>query len=236
MAKTYKHSGDLGDVIYALPAIRALGGGILYLDPQGGLSSPLLKWEGRDCTKLSAKTIDSIIPLLSRQPYIREVRHWHGEPVDYDLDQFRLHLNYNNLSDSHLAAFKIPFTERDTPWIAIDAPVSIPNRTIVIARSLRYHGNDTFWESKLPVIKEHSVFVGLPREHEIFVETFGHDVPYWPTADIVALTRVLAGCLQFIGNQGLPHAIAEATKKDLINEVFRPYPGAVFNRPGAQYV
>lgn len=39
MAKTFKHSGDLGDIIFALPAVRALGGGILYLDPDGGFSN-----------------------------------------------------------------------------------------------------------------------------------------------------------------------------------------------------
>ncbi|MDP9172633.1 MAG: hypothetical protein M3O30_02045 [Planctomycetota bacterium] len=226
----------MGDVIYALPTIRALGGGVLYLDPRGGLSSPLVKWAGRSCTKLNAAAIESIKPLLSCQPYIQEVRHWNGEPVDYDMDQFRLHLKFNNLSDSHLAAFTLPLVERDRAWITVDSPVSIPDRPVVIARSLRYHGNDTFWESILPQIKECAVFVGFQKEYEIFVYTFNHEITYWPTPDIMALTRVLAGCQQFIGNQGLPHAIAEALKKNLINEVFRPYPAAVFQRPGAQYV
>jgi hypothetical protein len=235
MPRTFKHSGDMGDVIFSLPAVRAMGGGILYLDPEGGLSSPLVKWKGRDRTKLSAAIIDSATPFLRMQPYVEDVRHWHGEAVDCDLDEFRRHIAFNNLSDSHLAAFKLPLTERDTAWLTIDAPTRIPGRPVVLARNLRYHGNDDLWEGNLPQLKEHAVFVGHPKEHEIFVHTFGHQVPYWPTPDILSLARVLAGCEQFIGTQGLPHAIAEGFKVKLINEYYRLYPSAIFKRPGAQY-
>jgi hypothetical protein len=236
MPRTFKHSGDMGDVVFSLPAILALGGGVLYLDPDGGFSSPLVKWKGRQRTKLTAAIIDSATPLLRLQPYIEDVRHWHGEPVDCDLDQFRRHNRYNNLSDSHLAAFNLPVTERDRAWLTVDAPVRVPDRPLALARNLRYHGNDDFWEGMLPEFKQRAFFVGHPKEHEVFVQAFGHDVPYMPTPDILTLARVLAGCEQFIGNQGLPHAIAEAMKIKLINEYYRPYPAAIFKRPGAQYV
>jgi hypothetical protein len=39
--KTFLHGGDLGDVIYALPAIRALGGGCLYLSEANYGREPL---------------------------------------------------------------------------------------------------------------------------------------------------------------------------------------------------
>ena len=29
---TFRHSGKLGDIVYSLPAVRALGGGLMYLD------------------------------------------------------------------------------------------------------------------------------------------------------------------------------------------------------------
>jgi hypothetical protein len=50
--KRFKHSGDLGDIIFSLPTIRALGGGTLYLDPAGGQNSPLVNWVGRTSSKL----------------------------------------------------------------------------------------------------------------------------------------------------------------------------------------
>jgi hypothetical protein len=236
VSRTFKHSGDLGDVVFGLPAVRALGGGILYLDPEGGLSSPIVKWMGRDRTKMSAGTIDAAIPFLRMQPYLEDIRHWRGESVDVDLDQFRLHVKYNNLSDSHLAVFNLASTERDTAWLRVDEVIRVTDRPLVLARNFRYHGNDSFWEAYLPQIKDRSVFVGHPKEHDVFVHTFGHEVPYLPTPDILSLARVLAGCEQFIGNQGLPHALAEGLKINVVNEYCRVYPAAVFQRAGAQYV
>ena len=236
MPKTFKHSGDMGDMIFSLPTVRALGGGILYLDPEGGISSPTVKFVNKSRTKLDAKSIDLLTPILLQQPYIQEVRHWHGEAVDYDLDQFRHYLTFNNLADSHLVAFGLPTTERDKAWIEIADPIVVPDRPIVISRSVRYHGNYTFWEANLPHLGRQCVFVGYPKDHEIFVYTFGHDIPYYPTPELLTLARVIAAAHLFIGNQGLPHALAEGMKKNLINEVFQHRPAAIFKREGAHYV
>ena len=87
---TFKHSGDLGDIIYSLPTIRALGGGILYLDPAGGESDPYIRAQCVDGkTRLNKQTIDFLSPLLKLQPYITDVRYWNGEKVTYNLDEFR---------------------------------------------------------------------------------------------------------------------------------------------------
>ena len=36
MNNTFKHSGDIGDIIYGLVSIKRIGGGTLYLDTSGG--------------------------------------------------------------------------------------------------------------------------------------------------------------------------------------------------------
>ncbi|MGA3068057.1 MAG: hypothetical protein ABSF29_14525 [Tepidisphaeraceae bacterium] len=236
MPKTFKHSGDMGDIIFSLPAVRALGGGILYLDPEGGVKSEVVTFNGKKRTKLTAAMIDMMTPVLLQQPYITEVRHWHGEAVDYDLDFFRNHLQYNNLSDSHLSIFGLPHSERDTAWIQVADPIVVPEKPFVISRSVRYHGNYSFWEGSLPNIGDKCVYVGYPKEYEIFVYTFGHEVQYYPTPDILTLARVIAGSNLFISNQGLPHALAEGMKLKLINEVYTHRPSGLFKRQGAQYV
>lgn len=195
-----------------------------------------MKFADKIRTKLNAEAIESLKPLLLQQPYIQEVRHWHGEAVDYNLDEFRRHISFNNLSDSHLAAFGLPLGERDTAWLSVADPIRVEGRPIVINRSVRYHGNYGFWESNLPQLKRFAIFVGYPKEHEIFQYTFGHELPYFATPDVLTLARVIAGCEQFVGNQGLPHAIAEGLKKNLIHEMYRVYPSAVFQRPGTRYV
>lgn len=239
--KTFKHSGDLGDIIFSLPAIRALGGGILYLDPEGGRREPLVSWGNGlfETTKITPKSIESARPLLEAQEYIKEIRYWDGEYVDYNLDTFRMHVKYNNLADSHLAAFGLPFSERDSVWIKYpESKGDLPQVKNLIARSCRYHGNYCFWETLDREVIANALFIGFKEEYDSFLYTFPHmrDLLRIEVNDLVMMAQIIDNCDLFICNQGLPHAIGEALKKPIINEVFRPYPSAVFKREGAQYV
>ena len=232
--KTFKHSGDMGDIIFSLPTIRALGGGVLFLDPEGGESEPLVAWNRFTNTKLTPSIIRFISALLWGQKYIHEVRWWDGREVDYNLDKFRSHVRHNNLSDSHLAAFALPLEERDQKWLKVH-PKKL-DKPYFIARSCRYHGNFSFWEQIDPEVIKNAYFIGHEKEHEYFEYTFGHKIDRYVVDDIMDMAGVIAGCEKFYGNQGLPHAIAEGLKKDIVNEVFRPYPAAVFKRENAEYV
>lgn len=239
--KTFKHSGNLGNIIFSLPTIKALGGGILYLDPKGGEDEPLVNWANGLFTKtrLNEESIENIRPLLEIQEYITEVRLWEGEEVDYNLDMFRMHNRYNNFSDSHLAAFGIDFSKRDEAWLLVpDLIVDEPDRDVIFARSCRYHGNYAFWETINRDLLDRASFLGFKEEYEFFKYTFPHmaEVPHREVSNLLEMAQVIAGCDMFVGNQGLPHALAEALKKPLINEVFRPYPAAVFHRNDAKYV
>jgi hypothetical protein len=235
---TFKHSGALGDLIYSLPTMRALGGGILYLDPAGGKDEPLIKdpRTGKTRTPFTAQIIESVIPLLLLQDYIHEVRLWSGEKITYNLDRFRSHLDTGNLCDAHLHAFDLPLFHKDTAWLKVDRPVSEPGYTIVINRTVRYQGNHAFWEHALPKIHRVSLFVGWPKEHDIFEYTFGFAVRYYPTPTVLDVARIIAGSTQFIGNASSANAIAEGLKKNKVLEVYRPAPNVIFNRPGAVYV
>jgi hypothetical protein len=232
---TFKHSGDLGDIIFALPTIRALGGGVLYLDPDGGMSDPFVKWRHLTRTRLNAASIGELAPLLRQQPYITDVRHWLGEPVDHNLDQFRAHLRFDNLADSHLAAFGLPLTHRDTPWLRVGDPVRVPGKDLVIARSLKNQGNHAFWEINVDGFRPRAIFVGLPIEHQAFTHVFG-PIEHYPTPDLLTLARVIAGAATFIGNVSFPHALAEAMKKPMHVEYDRTYCPVIFRRPGVTYV
>lgn len=229
---TFKHSGDLGDIIFALPTIRAMGGGVLLLDPTGG------EGEIARRTKLTDAGIEFLRPLLERQPYLREVAPWRpGQPVDFNLNVFRRTVKQgHNLADAHLLSFGLPTSERDTPWLTVDAPVRVA--PFVMNRTVRYTGNFHFWVRALRQLPEGSfVFVGLPKEHEIFQYTFPErPVPYHPTPSAMDLARVIAGCDEFAGNASLPHALAEAMKKTVTVEYDRVHCRVRFERPGARYV
>lgn len=240
MSNTFRHSGESGDIIFSLPAIRAIGGGILYIDPEGGKSSPLVKWQGRDCTRMNAAKIAQLKPLLESQEYIHEVREWHGEKVDYDLDEFRRFVRFNNLADSHLAAFVVPFQHRDTVWLKFpDGPAaSLPEGIdTVIHRNLRYHGCGAFYEAHLADLVKRSVFIGSAAEHYSFEATFDCEINYLQTPTILALANAIRAAGRFISNQGLPGALAEAMKHpNIYHEYERCYPAALFNRPGVHLI
>jgi hypothetical protein len=241
---TFKHSGDTGDIIFSLPTIRALGGGILYLDPNGGKDEPLVKGTDQgDRTKLSMASIMSIASVLKAQPYIEDVRVWEKETVDYNLDKFREHVTVSshNLAYSHLDAFGLDRKEADKIWITGIPPVVYKGKMKVIARSCRYQGNHAWWagfcysEKRGSELQEH-IFLGHKLEHELFEYTFGVKVPHMRTPTLMDAAQLISGALHVFCNQNVLHAIAEGMKKPLVQEVFRVYPATIFERENATYV
>ena len=245
---SYKHSGDLGDLIFALPLLRWKGCKCLHIDSTGGFNDPLVSWgKGRFTnTKLltmKPEHLEAVAEFLKSQDYIDMAKvtnfSTNNIKVDINLNEFRHHIKFNNLSFSHLA-----IVDKDEskyvnivkePWITCE-PKKIAK--VVLARNLRYQGNHAFWEHIEEKDLLDAVFVGSLMEFNIFKTIFPHHkhVKFFPTPTIDDLAGVLQGAEQVICNQGLPHALAEAMKKPLICEVDKTYPAAVFKREGASYV
>lgn len=245
MQNEFKHSGDLGDIIMSLPTIKELGGGVLYLDPLGGENEKLVSWgDGKfTCTKLNESLIKAITPLLEAQDYIKEVRLLSpSNKVKYNLDRFRRHLKYNNLMRSHLEAFSIGGKVKKwqtTPWITVEPKALPEGKGAIISRSCRYHSNYGFWENLGDDIIDTAMFIGHEKEFEYFIYTFPMykgRLERLETSNILDLAGYIADCELFLGNQGFPLTIAEALKKQVVNEVYRIYPAAIFDRPGVRYV
>ena len=241
--KTFKHSGDLGDIILSLPAVSSMGGGVLYLDPQGGEREDLVSWATYTRTKLSEEAILSLKPVLEKQSYIKEVRLWNPSiKVDYNLDEFRKYVNFNNLTTSHLEAFNLrhKMDEWQTnKWIEVE-PKKLPNnKNIILSRSCRYHSNYSFWESLGEEYITDAVFISHPEEFEYFLYTFPRYkglIEYLDTTNVVELAGYIQGCDLFIGNQSFTYCLAEAMKKKLVLEVYKTSPSSLFKREDAQYV
>tara|TARA_Y100000310_G_scaffold170314_1_gene170462 strand:- start:5030 stop:5767 length:738 start_codon:yes stop_codon:yes gene_type:complete len=241
--KTFKHSGDLGDIIFSLPVMIENGGGVLYLDPQGGEKESLVSWGPYNKTKLTKSSIENLKPLLEKQKYIHEVRLWEpGIEIDFNLDKFRKHIKHNNLTASHFDAFDmLDRLDRwqDKPWLRV-TPKELPEgKKIILARSCRYHANFSFWEQLSDDYINSAVFVSLPKEFDYFLYTFPRyagKIERLDTDSISDLAAYIQGCDLFIGNQGFPHAIAEAMKKNMINEAYKTYPSCIYKRANVQYV
>ena len=233
---TFFHSGDFGDIIYSLPAIRALGGGHLLIGPTTRYATRL---------KMTAEMIEIIAPLIRLQPYIRSVTFSEPTEVSYDLNRFRDYLlaeseliargqPRRNLAEAHLLTFRLPLEECYRPWLLVDQPQHIEGRPVLIHRSARWRSLDFPWERIMQIHGKQAAFVGLEQEYFDFVAEYGF-LPYMPTANFLELARLIAGCKLYVGNQSLPYSLAAGLHKESLLEVWPDGPNCFFPRKNAFY-
>jgi hypothetical protein len=230
---TFRHAGDLGDIIAALPAIRYLGGGVLLIEASTYTRQMLTpdKWLGLD-------------KIIKEQPYISDVQEWKKTTANYNLNDFRTRLfksvrmnmhKDKSLVDWQLEQYGIPLNAKDEAWIKIE-PKKIARVVINRTGTGRsphhvYHNQDFPWHWVWKKYRAESVFVGLPEEHEVFCATCG-EIPRVHTRDLYEAAQVIAGCDMFIGNQSVCFWLAEAMKKRIILEVWKAGPNCLIFRDG----
>lgn len=225
---TFKHAGDLGDIIYGMAVMKVLGGGTLALHRA--------QWTRAGMTPLLLETIR---PLLEAQPYVDKVRMLiPGEKIDHDLNNFRaLYFKawhqFGFPTRKSLAAWMseahgLPLSIYNDPWISVD-----PNRVakVVINRSTRYNNPLFPWKKAVEKYGADAIFCGYKYESDKFNHDFGVNVPFHTTKDLLELAQVIAGADLFIGNQSCAYAIAEAMKHIAVLEVDPKLPNCLFGRP-----
>lgn len=220
MEGTYLSSGDLGDIIYSLPAVAHTGGGTYFL-------------ADRPWTKAIIPRIPLIKPLLDCQPYIKECRKHEGEHVQYDFSTFR---NGGIPWGKTLAELQAKWIRSGTPnfaqkWLYVD-PDTRSKGKIVVARSPRYNNHFFPWEKLVDELGDQMVFVGVDHEYRDFCQSFG-DIPRIHCQNMLEVAQVIEGGELFIGNQSSPYSIAEGLKKASILEVCLWVPDCIFQRENA---
>lgn len=232
---SFRHAGDRGDIIASLPVVRALGGGVFYIEAATYTREMLTpdRWHGLD-------------KILKEQPYIHDVQEWKNQRVNYNLNDFRSRLfksvrvnqcKDKSLVDWQLEQFGIPPTAKDEAWITIKEPFKaarvIFNRAGAGRPRHQIYQNQRFpWHYVWEKYKNHAAFVGTADEHAVFCATCGI-VPHVQTADLYDAARVIAGCDLFVGNQSCPFWLAEGMKKSLVLEVWMEGQNSNVFRPGA---
>lgn len=227
---TFKHSGDWGDIIYSLPTIRALGGGVIYLT-----ESRITR------QRMTPEVADKIASLLRHQPYIKDVKFGApSAPVDYDLDDFRIFWRTKpkfgkSICDWHLECFGMDVNSKDAPWITVDCVTEVPGKPVVVNRTPRYQNPAFPWKKVAEKYRDKACFVGTGDEYERFCKDHKWNLPHVQTKNFLELARVIAGCKLFIGNQSSPYAIAEGLKKKAVLEVWDTDPNCIFDRPNVYH-
>ena len=231
---TALHTGDLGDIIAALPTLRALGGAHLVIAPRTGPN------QGRETMK--GARFDFIAPLLNSVPYIKSVS-WSDNPtsITWDFSSFRSWPRVVNESLATWQAHYFGFRSVDlSPWINVE-PLLEANEHVVTARSLRYQNPRFNWHRAVRANASRVLFLGLPNEYHAFRQVVNSqfqprkEVQHRPVKDALEMARVIAGSKLFIGNQSFPCWLAMAMSHPLIQESWKEDLNSMIERPNAQF-
>jgi hypothetical protein len=224
--KTFLHNGPLGDIIYSLPFIKFMGGGLLYLG----------KREFRDFNQ-TPDLIYQIRALISSQFYIKEVAPYHGdEHIDYNLDPFRWEAGKfpaKNLVQCYFDALGVPFKfDTATEWFDM-GPAGIIDRDIIVSNTTRFHDTE-FDFSVLKEYQERCLFLGLRGEYDLFVSQTGlQDMMYFDATSagdnvFLVLAQTIKGAKLYIGNQSFLTSLANAMQVNRVLKVFKAQPNCMF--------
>lgn len=232
--KSYYHSGNLGDLIYALAAIRKAGGGTLVVGPEQNQTH-------RADKPIMEPDYQLLAPLLSAQSCLTAHSyspHYRGI-INRDLNIFRNQWNdpniraetgINLLAWMHFYTLGIQDLFRPSePWLEV--PAVIDTGRIIINRTTRYR-NDLFnWQTVLRHFGSRNLlFVGTMDEHREFCRIYSSDIEFHPVPDFLELAKVIAGSRGFIGNQSFPMALALGVGQRVLQEAWPNSPDCFFQR------
>lgn len=216
------HSGNAGDVIYALPTIKKIkeltGAHIsLYLR----LGQPMLI-DSRFShplggVMLNEKMAEMLFPLLKSQTYIGDCEIYNGQTIDIDLDYFRsgsIPMDKGNIARwcSYITGITPDLWKS---WLKVESADDY-SESIFIARSARYQNKsiDFSFLNQYSNLK----FIGVESEFKAMKQALPK-LEWVQVKDFLQMAQVIAGCKFFIGNQSFPYSVAEALKIPRILEV-----------------
>lgn len=223
--KTFKHSGTLGDIIYSLPVMRALGGGEFYLHLNQ------VAWIAKHYynsvpseyhqNKMSTQDLEFMYDFMMQQSYIHKFEPLtpHIE-ITHNLDRFRPAFVHHpaNYIQIYCEAFGINDTQTQndiisTPWISVRQLNTKPGRPIVVNRTARgfspQQRNPQWDQWRSQEWDKRAVFIGLEQEYEEFRKWSSWDLTYYPTKNLLEIAEIIAAAELFIGNQSMALALAQ---------------------------
>lgn len=236
----FSHTGDYGDVVYSLMAVKHL---CEEATAASGVAVPCEFYvcpDGETRSRMTEEHARSLLPLLRAQPYIGRAE-WRPSPLGVRLQHAtrgRHRVRAYNLADQYAHYFHLPYSEHHGAWLSLPPLAQSAGRAgVVLARSHRYRNPRFPWPEIVRRFAAQAVFVGLREEHADFCRRFKCDVPYAATGNLLELARVIAGCRLFLGNQSCPRAIAEGLKVPVcVEQAARPHwPDTHFARADAWY-
>jgi len=224
--KSFCASGDLGDIIYSLPAVKRLGGGVYYFVNRPLVTKPF-----------TLERMGALAPLLEFQSYIeRVVKGEPPEPVTHSFVDFR---NGAWIYGDTLVA-------RHARWVGVNedgagswlsAPESsVSKNRIVVHRSPRYQNRFFPWRKIGEFYGDRILCVGFGEEVAALQKQLGFKAEHVAVQDYLELASLIGSADLFIGNQSSPMAVAIGLGVPFIQETCDWMPDCIYRRANAQFI
>lgn len=226
----FVHTGNAGDVIFALPVLKKLHEIVeeplnLFLkinEPMrlsGGFVHPL------NNVMLNQATVDMLMPLMLQQPYINSFAVYADEHININLSLFRkagIRQDRGNIArwNFYTTGVTANISEK---WLFVEPDVNY-SKHIVIARSQRYN-NPIIDYSFLAKYKD-VVFLGVKAEYENMKKLIPH-IKWVQVKNFLEMAQIIAGSKFFIGNQSFPFSLAEGLKVRRVLETYHAAPNVI---------
>jgi hypothetical protein len=214
------HGGNAGDLIYALPAMRAasrLHDSKVHLYLQVDVPAQYAFNHPMGKVQMNLKMAQMLVPLLMSTDFIGKCTITdEAVKTDYNFNLFRKFHNYTG----HISQWYFHIYPELTCNLA--EPIhfdvwQLGNHQIILNRTARYH-NPTFDYSILRRYQDKIKFVGLPDEYRIISAKLP-DISHIEVKDFAELCGIIKGCELFVGNQSMAYAIAEVMKHPRVVEI-----------------
>jgi len=199
---TFKHSGQLGDIVYSLFTVKTLCGdskkAVFYINLYNTIRIGKSGFDNiRVVYGVDKDSYNFIAPLIASQPYIEKVLVYNGERVNYDFDVSLFNYRSGLKLQSNIINYydNVDYNKIDK-WLTLPKIDGFP-RFNVLNRTRRYR-NDVLNYAE---VAKKFCFVGLRSEVDF-------DIPRIPVQNALQLADVLNQCHCFVGNQSLAYAIA----------------------------
>lgn len=227
------HSGDAGDLISSLLAVRQLGGGEFVMGPHphraGGPREPM-----------TPKKAAFMIPLLKAQPYITDARYEQSpEGITHDFTDLRLRTQkddaVDSLADWHARHLGITEPLDTSPWLQCQPDAAYVGK-VVFARSLRYNTPYFPWGELLRAHIGSLAFIGYAEEaHKILTQARGR-LPIARFENALQMASIIAGSRECVMNQSFPLWVALGLGKKCTVSCWQPSPDVRLPRDNVRYV
>lgn len=242
-----RHSFPGGDLLSLLPGLRQIYRNtgkkpiiyqrvnLSYGESSGAYPGAVysIKNEKDAPVTMNMAFFEALKPLLLSQDYIEDFKVWDGEAVHVDMDILRQQdttMCYGSINRWPFYIWPDMACDLSEQSIRV-SPVDGYSDKILINRTERYT-NMLIDYSFLKKYEGKVLFIGLPKEHEIFCEQNRINIPHLQLPDFLELARAISCCKLYIGNQSALFQVAEHMKINRILEVFKPMPNVIGSGKG----